>query len=56
MEMKLVITQDQEIQKFAICWQTDVDAVLGLHWAHPQVQPGLWEDNSAWYHAILEEE
>jgi hypothetical protein len=30
-------------QKCAFCWQSDVDGVLGLHLAHPQALPGLWQ-------------
>jgi hypothetical protein len=30
-----IISQDEEIQKCAFCQQSDVNAVLGLQWAHP---------------------
>jgi len=30
MESKNITTQDQKIQKYAFCWQSDIDTVLGL--------------------------
>jgi hypothetical protein len=47
-----VITQNQEIQKCAFCQQSDVDAVLGHQWAHPQAHTV----SSAQYCALLVEE
>jgi hypothetical protein len=34
MEWKHITTQDQEIQKYAFCQQSEVDAVLGHYYAY----------------------
>jgi len=39
-----VIAQDQEIHKYVLCWESDVETVLGLYWAHWQGLLGLWTD------------
>jgi hypothetical protein len=44
MGWKHVTAQDQEIQKCAFCWKSDVDTVLRLHWAHSLGLPGSWTD------------
>jgi hypothetical protein len=56
MEWKHIMAQDQQIQKYVFCWQSNVDAVLGLYWGHPLPPPGPWTVNSAWYCAMLEKE